>query len=877
MTNTEYPGKVKPTFNKHLFDWYLENDFKLVSLRGKRPSGSGPRRNTYIKKSSSIKTIMKGPGLNVGAEIPTGFLVLDVDPRNGGDEAARAMVEDLFENSTFLDLLTSTFTVRTGGGGWHLYFTHGKGEKLVGSLKQYGPGIDIKKAPGGYVVAPGSVHPDTGEHYTILENGYELDPQPLPAEIRDLLVKEIRNPLEQPFHKPGNAPHPLWGLTSPAELGTLLDALDPRDFRDYVARWFPLLCAAHHATGGDPEASVVFAEWSAKDPAYCNEAHRAVERKWNTARERRGKADSELATIRSILAHVKESVEVAELLGDVDPNVPPSAEVSRALGLRREVIERITASELETIASVEGGDSEAAQIIDWVETLAPGWEREDPSAFPKLLDKICRLDDTLWPLIADTLAPRCAGQLTSAKIQKLIKRQRAKRDKEDPPLNMTHARIVDIAATRAMKAIAKDPKNLVFPPNGQPYLYRDGCWSKEHPASISKVCYSQLKAFVDLNLTGTRPVPSYARDTFQAITLERTVDSTDLYARSELPSCVNLANGTLWISKNGATDLRPHRRDDLLTTKLPYPYDPEATCPAFDKMLEQVFAHVEAEFGLAERSDLIRHFWELIGYAIQPKKDLPKILIWTGEGKNGKTRISKIISKLVGKDAWLSASIAQFFDPRQPHNTTSAEGKLLLVDDDVKINATLRDGDLKRFSKEDDLQVNPKGRDHYTIHVQLIPLIITNNKMHLLDTSYGFTRRLDVIEWNTNLSHLEGSPLPDLVEAEQMPGVLNRAIEGLARLRKRGTFDLPHCVDVYNARFVARSNNVIGFWESLAKTADRNAKHSTRDLYEAYRYRMRLEDYERPSSLPGFIDTIRRHGVDINADFFAGWSIKSIC
>jgi hypothetical protein len=74
--------------------------------------------------------------------------VVDIDPRNGG--------------RVLPDLMPPTRAVRTGSGGWHLYYRH-PGGRLAAKLHGH-PGIDLK-ADGGYVVAPPSIHPSTGRPY----------------------------------------------------------------------------------------------------------------------------------------------------------------------------------------------------------------------------------------------------------------------------------------------------------------------------------------------------------------------------------------------------------------------------------------------------------------------------------------------------------------------------------------------------------------------------------------------------------------------------------------------------------------------------------------------------------------------------------------
>lgn len=97
----------------------------------------------------------RGPSANIGIRPDEAVVVLDVDPRDGG---ATNLVQLLDGRK-----LAPTLTVNTGGTipGLHIYYRMGTGpwrQKLV-------PGVDLKAHDTGYVVAPPSVHPDTGRRY----------------------------------------------------------------------------------------------------------------------------------------------------------------------------------------------------------------------------------------------------------------------------------------------------------------------------------------------------------------------------------------------------------------------------------------------------------------------------------------------------------------------------------------------------------------------------------------------------------------------------------------------------------------------------------------------------------------------------------------
>lgn len=99
------------------------------------------------------------PRSNIGVRPPPGFFVVDIDPRNGGVEPAD---------------LPPTWKAWSGrgDGGYHLWF---RGDRPKGKL---GPGVDVKDWTG-YVVAPPSLHPDTGLPYHWDQEPAELSEWPV--------------------------------------------------------------------------------------------------------------------------------------------------------------------------------------------------------------------------------------------------------------------------------------------------------------------------------------------------------------------------------------------------------------------------------------------------------------------------------------------------------------------------------------------------------------------------------------------------------------------------------------------------------------------------------------------------------------------------
>ncbi|MGH7534723.1 MAG: bifunctional DNA primase/polymerase [Gemmatimonadales bacterium] len=93
--------------------------------------------------------LARWPWCNWGVRPPVGVVVLDVDPRNGGDTT-------LLELTRQHGDLPETLTARTGGCGLHIWLTY------TGPTRgQLCKGVDIK-SHSGYLVAPPSVHVSGG-------------------------------------------------------------------------------------------------------------------------------------------------------------------------------------------------------------------------------------------------------------------------------------------------------------------------------------------------------------------------------------------------------------------------------------------------------------------------------------------------------------------------------------------------------------------------------------------------------------------------------------------------------------------------------------------------------------------------------------------
>lgn len=99
------------------------------------------------------------PNANIGIVTgPSGLVVLDVDPRNGGDESLDRLVDQIGG-------LPQTLTAATGGGGHHYVFAD---PDRVAHKHVLAPGLDVI-AGNCYILAAPSTH-WSGERYRWLDS-----------------------------------------------------------------------------------------------------------------------------------------------------------------------------------------------------------------------------------------------------------------------------------------------------------------------------------------------------------------------------------------------------------------------------------------------------------------------------------------------------------------------------------------------------------------------------------------------------------------------------------------------------------------------------------------------------------------------------------
>lgn len=236
-----------------------------------KPAQKVPRDTGWQRADYSFQDVGRWvqSGGNVGVRLRDTDLVLDVDPRNflPGDDPFARLCADVGEN---LSICPTVFTGR-GDGGRHIYFAKLSAAKIVGKLDGY-PGIDFR-SEGAFVVAPGSIHPETGKPYVL--DDLTLPISAVRAAPDALLALIARQDMATRIDAVGV------GKLTNEQLAEFLSVLDPEGYGPgQHDRWFALMAACHDATDG--HGLPQWLAWCARDERYGPTDDERTARRWES-------------------------------------------------------------------------------------------------------------------------------------------------------------------------------------------------------------------------------------------------------------------------------------------------------------------------------------------------------------------------------------------------------------------------------------------------------------------------------------------------------------------------------------------------------------------------------------------------------------------
>lgn len=841
----------------------VEDGTKLFPLR-KRDKAPHPSMMDWPSKVVPIEQTMaliEEEGCNAGYRIPKGEMVIDMDPRNyekdkKTQEEVESFVADALGMFEFSEVLEEFPVVVTGGGGYHIYLIMSDewtGDGWSKGVDPWKKCVEFKRK-GTYVVCAGSRHPNGNlyEWVTALRLG---DRKAMPVDVEtalgDLLTKG-RSVSSSGAEVGGGDETWRIGVLSPEQLKRwVLDRLDVEDFA-HQAGFFSFMGACHHATNGEGEEE--FVAWCQGDEEYADQGHEdGVRNDWNT-RLQFNKKGGQVTDVRSLMRMLtdKYGSQVGSAFSDhMDVVKAEHTRVSDFAGLEGEdgdgdgdvidqYLEEIQEKEdFESVVPPKGCSELAANAAKGINKGSTG---EDITAAVKVIlhvkDGLLRQDLLEQVRVARDIKPKVFnGMITEAKED-----NRAALNEDLPRL----------LAELTLRMKFYEGKGLVYTIGEQLWGYNGKYWS----VVTKKWVEGRVTEVLDVlrkKVKIKKAENTLVNEAASVMVRLCAVNEDRLGLRNRPKSVVNCQNGEYWIDEGV---LKPHRPESYLLQVLNFDYEQFDVCPGMDTLLAKTHER------FADRAEKTRFIYQLIGYALDPDKHLDKWIMFHGSGGDGKSTIINIIMAFLGEAA-LPISIKDF---EGTHTMSAVPGKLLIIDEDMDAKVKLPDGTLKKLSGHTQLSCDPKHakREYF---MPACTVLLCGNTLPITDDLTEAARRRPIVVPFDNDLHKEGSGgvkgIDQVIIREELPGVLNRALEERKIVKEQGYFNIPRSSVIATQNWIKQSNLLAVFVdEQLERTGDRANIVLLSDMYERYSGWCHANGVTKPSGKQIFRQGVEALGVD---------------
>ena len=355
----------------------------------------------------------------------------------------------------------------------------------------------------------------------------------------------------------------------------------------------------------------------------------------------------------------------------------------------------------------------------------------------------------------------------------------------------------DKSAKNEILSAYRQAQNFIKVRNGdnKPHLrhWRGVFYERQpHGASVETSADMMRKAayeFLDKYGAGVwSPWPTYVNnlvDALKAVTQLNDGVEAPLWISGEREEAAR----DLLVCRNGLLHLPtgrmlPHDPDLFSLNGLTYDYNESAPAPVrWLRFLRELWGDDETTIGTLQ---------EMFGLFLTPDTRFQKAFLLVGTARGGKGTIARVLQHMVGLENCCGPTLSSL--AQIPFGIESMIGKRVAVISDARVSkktdpAVVAER-LLTITGEDTLSIVRKNKSDWIGKLSVRVVIVTNEMPHFSDMSGALPSRFVVLRFTRSFLGREDPDLTNKLLTE-LPGILNWALAGLARLRARGRFEQP--------------------------------------------------------------------------------------
>jgi putative DNA primase/helicase len=367
------------------------------------------------------------------------------------------------------------------------------------------------------------------------------------------------------------------------------------------------------------------------------------------------------------------------------------------------------------------------------------------------------------------------------------------------------------------------------------WVYRDGVYHPDGERIVKQEAHALL---------GEQLKEGHIQETLRYIEVETYTPPPEMS-----PDITNLQNGRFdWRTRT----LTPHTHEVFDIVQFPFAYDPNATCPYYDQ-------YCETTFDDQKTIDLID---EVNGHLCVPDMRFEKAVMAFGTGSNGKSVWLDTLTAFLGPHHVSHVALQDLTDNR--FKAAQLLGKLANIFADLDERAIESSSQFKTLTTGDLMDAERKHEQPFTFK-NYARLVFSANRMpRSIDKSFAYYRRWIIIpfEKTFDTDESDGKLKKDdelrSKLARELPGIFNRALDGLNRLYLARAFTIPKAVADALAAYQGENDTVAAFARECLTESSQTGYIEKKGLYSSYRRWCAQQGFRKPSTQVDIKRTLTR-------------------
>ena len=220
--------------------------------------------------------------------------------------------------------------------------------------------------------------------------------------------------------------------------------------------------------------------------------------------------------------------------------------------------------------------------------------------------------------------------------------------------------------------------------------------------------------------------------------------------------------------------------NDFITKSCNIDHDDFANCPTWIKFINDIFLN---------REDIIDFVQRFVGYSMTTSTKEQCMFILHGDGRNGKTVFIETIRKIFGDYVTSLPSTSLVRKPIEngiPNDIAGLKGARLVTTVETNENATLDESMIKKITGSDIIKARFLNKEFFEFMPTFKLIYASNHKPNIRGTDNGIWRRIRMIPFDFKITDENDDKCLQQKLDNELPGILNWAIEGYKKWRESG-------------------------------------------------------------------------------------------